>query len=230
MDVGTRRRFLFAATTAAAVLVADGCARSATQRMVADDEGENDVGPVEDLMREHGILNRILLIYDEVGRRIDARAPFPADALANGAGIVRRFVEDYHEKLEEDFLFPRFERAGRLVELVATLRTQHQRGRTLTADVLQLAGATDPGNRRRLRTTLQSFVRMYRPHEAREDTVLFPALRRLVTPREYDELGERFEDEEHRRFGARGFEGVVDEVAQLERALAIDDLAQFTPA
>jgi hemerythrin-like domain-containing protein len=96
--------------------------------------------------------------------------------------------------------------------------------------VLQLAGATDPGNRRRLRTTLQSFVRMYRPHEAREDTVLFPALRRLVTPREYDELGERFEDEEHRRFGARGFEGVVDEVAQLERALAIDDLAQFTPA
>jgi hypothetical protein len=71
---------------------------------------------------------------------------------------------------------------------------------------------------------------MYRPHEAREDTVLFPAFHEIVGREEYEALGERFEDREHELFGARGFEGVVAEVAQLERVLGIHDLRQFTPA
>jgi len=43
---------------------------------------------------------------------------------------------------------------------------------------------------------LRSFARMYRPHEAREDTVLFPALRSVVTRPELSELGEQFEAKE----------------------------------
>jgi hemerythrin-like domain-containing protein len=70
---------------------------------------------------------------------------------------------------------------------------------------------------------------MYAPHEAREDTVLFPALRRLVSAHEYDALGEAFEDEEHRKFGQEGFEGMVERVAGLEKTLGIYDLKQFTP-
>jgi hypothetical protein len=46
----------------------------------------------------------------------------------------------------------------------------------------------------------------------------------------YRELGDQFEDEEHKRFGERGFENTVAEVAQLEGALGIHDLARFTPA
>jgi hypothetical protein len=71
---------------------------------------------------------------------------------------------------------------------------------------------------------------MYRPHAAREDTVLFPAFRRIVTPNEYDSLGEQFEDQEHKLFGEDGFEKIVDEVTGLEKKLGIEDLAQFTPA
>jgi hypothetical protein len=71
---------------------------------------------------------------------------------------------------------------------------------------------------------------MYRPHAAREDTVLFPAFRRIATPHEYDSLGEQFEDQEHQLFGEDGFEKIVDEVASLEEKMGIEDLAQFTPA
>ena len=70
---------------------------------------------------------------------------------------------------------------------------------------------------------------MYRPHEAREDTVLFPALHSIVSRNEYDSLGEQFEDEEHKRFGEEGFEKMVDKVAGIEKELGIYDLAQFTP-
>jgi hypothetical protein len=71
---------------------------------------------------------------------------------------------------------------------------------------------------------------MYRPHAAREDTVLFPAFRDVVGRAAYRELGEQFEEHEHERFGERGFETVVSEVSDLEQALGIHDLARFTPA
>jgi hypothetical protein len=51
----------------------------------------------------------------------------------------------------------------------------------------------------------------------------------IVTAREYDEMGERFEAEEARRFGEGGFEKIVAEVADIEEALGVRDLARFTP-
>jgi hemerythrin-like domain-containing protein len=192
-----------------------------------------DVAPPEDLMREHGVLNRILLVYEDCMRRLATQRPFPVETLASAADIIRRFIEQYHEKLEEDYLFPRFEKANKLVDLVATLRRQHQAGRGLTETILKLANAASlqaEQSRAKLVETLRLFVRMYRPHEAREDTVLFPALRSVVTPKEFAALGDTFEDKEHELFGKAGFEGIVVEVGKLEETLGIHDLAQFTPA
>ncbi|WP_206641441.1 hypothetical protein [Nonomuraea polychroma] len=76
---------------------------------------------------------------------------------------------------------------------------------------------------------MTAFVRMYEPHEVREDTVVFPALRDVVPPKQFSEMAETFEDEEHRRFGQAGFTGVVNQVADIERSLGIYNLAQFTP-
>jgi hypothetical protein len=69
---------------------------------------------------------------------------------------------------------------------------------------------------------------MYRPHAAREDTVVFPTFRSLVSRDGYRELGEQLEEEEHRHFGDEGFERAVREVAELERLLGMPDLAQLT--
>src|SRR5262249_24014605 len=79
--------------------------------------GEEDVSTTEDLMREHGILKRVLLAYGEIIRRIRANQEFPPQAVTDGAMIIRKFIEEYHEKLEEDHLFPRFRKAGKLVDL-----------------------------------------------------------------------------------------------------------------
>lgn len=71
---------------------------------------------------------------------------------------------------------------------------------------------------------------MYRPHEAREGTVLFPALRTVISPKELEDLGERFEEKEHALFGKEGFEGVVVQVGAIEEELGIGNLASFTPS
>ena len=67
------------------------------------------------------------------------------------------------------------------------------------------------------------------PREAREDTVLFPAFRGIVSAHEFDSLGEDFEKKEDELFGQGGFFKVVDHVAEIEKQLGIYDLAHFTP-
>jgi hypothetical protein len=93
------------------------------------------------------------------------------------------------------------------------------------------AGAVvlDQPSREALVHDMSAFIRMYEPHEAREDTVVFPALRDVLAPNEFRELAETFEDEEHRRFGPAGFQGVVARVADIEKSLDIYDLSKFTP-
>jgi hypothetical protein len=60
-------------------------------------------------------------------------------------------------------------------------------------------------------------TRMYEPHEARNDTVLFPAFRKIVSNHEYDALGEEFEKKENQIFHGGGFEQNVDAVAKIEK-------------
>jgi hemerythrin-like domain-containing protein len=202
-------------------------------RALAETEKEEiPVSPPEDLMREHGVLNRLLLVYNESARRLRAGGEYAPEALKDAVSIIRSFIEDYHEKLEEQHLFPRFEKAGKLVELVHVLRTQHDAGRKVTDRIQRLLKESpkpDADQRKELASLLRSYIRMYLPHESREDTVLFPALRMIVTPNEYAALGEDFEDKEHELFGDDGFQAVVDRVAGIEKRVGIHDLAQFTP-
>jgi len=212
------------------ILTATTCA-SAADRKKGKEEDE-DVSPAEDLMREHGVLKRVLLIYREVINRIDSKRDFPPEVVQGSAKLIRAFVEDYHEKLEEDYLFPRFRKANRLVDLVEVLNEQHQKGRILTDRTMQLATASarkDAGQASNLRNALYQFVRMYEPHEAREDTVLFPAFHKIVSEHEWDALGEEFEKKENQIFHGDGFEKNVEAVANLEKQLGIYDLSQFTP-
>ena len=183
-------------------------------------------------MREHGVLNRILLIYEEGLRRLRAKEDIPPAVFRESATLVRKFVEEYHEKLEEKFIFPEFEKQKKLTDLVKVLRQQHEAGRGLTELIVRDAADdrfTKEDARRQLLESAQAFIRMYRPHEAREDTVLFPALHKIMPAKQLKELGEQFEKEEDRLFGEEGFEKTVDKVAAIEKQLGIYELAQFTP-
>jgi hemerythrin-like domain-containing protein len=224
----TRRNWL----RGSALLVGGG-ATLLGQKKGGKGEEDEDVSPAEDLMREHGVLKRVLLVYREVMNRIDSKHDFPPEVVMDSAKLIRSFVEDYHEKLEQDYLFPRFRKANQLTDLVDVLYQQHQKGRVLTDRTMQLATAAavkDATQRANLRNLLYQFVRMYEPHEAREDTVLFPAFRKLVSKHEYDALGEDFEKKENQLFHGDGFEKNVDAVARIEKQLGIYDLAQFTPS
>jgi hemerythrin-like domain-containing protein len=222
-----RRNLLLGAAAAGATL-ALGCheARPPGEPAPESPRRTEDVGPTEDLMREHGVLQRVLLVYDECARRLESTGdPPPANVLPAAAKLVREFVHDYHEKMEEDAVFPRCEHGLVHVALVRTLRDQHVVGRKITAFVEQAS----PKERKKTAAALRAFARMYRAHASREDTILFPAFRDILRPGDLDALGERFEAKERELFGEDGFERKVAEVAEIESALDLNDLARLTP-
>ncbi len=226
----TRRAFLGVAPLLGAAAFAGIPAMAVGQKERSVEKEEEGISANEDLMREHGILKRILLIYEEIIRRISVKQDFSPQAVTDAAMIIRKFIEDYHEKLEENHLFPRFRKAGKLVDLVDTLQTQHQAGRRVTERITAMAKSLKTRDERtKLAEQLHSFIRMYAPHEAREDTVLFPELHKIVSPHEYDALGEQFEGIERQTFGGDGFDIYLDKVTVIEKQLGVYDLSQFTP-
>ncbi|UGY02681.1 hemerythrin domain-containing protein [Bradyrhizobium quebecense] len=234
----SKRRLLLlggalATVAAPAVLVRPAFAerRESHDKLKAAGKKEEDVTPPEDLMREHGVLDRVLLLYEAAIRKLSSNEDFNPALVTQSAGIIRDFINNYHEKSEEEHVFPRFKKAGKMTELVDTLLRQHAAGRKVTEAILRLApsGRSNADDRRQLIGSMQSFITMYRPHAAREDTDLFPKLKDVVSPHEYDAMGEDFEKKEHELFGEDGFEKMAARVAQLEQQMGIHDLDQFTP-
>lgn len=62
---------------------------------------------------------------------------------------------------------------------------------------------------------------MYRPHEAREDTEIFPMVRSFLTEKEFEELSEKFETFEHQLLGHDGLEKIMKNIKSIEKDLEI---------
>ncbi len=234
--VQDRRGFL----TAGASLLVASCHEGVRARATAPaglassdpkpDDKAGDVGATEDLMREHGVIRRVLSVYRECAARLRVSgASVPPDALRSAATLFRTFGEEYHEKkLEEAHLFPAVARAGGPASsYVATLVAQHDRGRQITDYVLAVTQRPIGAGAAALASTLEGFARMYELHAAVEDTVVFPAWKAALTPKALDAMGDLFEDIEHASFGKDGFEDAVARIASIEASLGIA-LSSFT--
>lgn len=226
----SRRSLLVAGS--AGLLVTAGIVLTACDKD-SDDAGEKEVTATEDMMREHGILRRALLVYSETATRIRSGSGI-VDPIAIGdtARLFRTFGEDYHErKLEEAHVFPAVKRAGGPAAILCdTLIAQHNRGREITDYISGIAakGSIGTGDKEPLAQTLETFVLMYQNHAAREDTVIFPAWKNALSESQLHELGEQFEDIERQQFGGDGFDDAISKIAAIEQKLGYGDIAQFT--
>ncbi|HUM05803.1 MAG TPA: hemerythrin domain-containing protein [Terriglobales bacterium] len=195
---------------------------------------EPEVTATEDLMREHGVIRRALLVYAECIPRLRQNAAgVDAAALHRTAQLFRTFGEDYHEKmLEEQHIFPTVRKMnGELAHYADILVAQHARGREITDYILSVTGGPkiSANHAEPLARVFEGFVRMYENHAAREDTIIFPAWKKNFTDKQLDELSDEFEDIEHRMFGKDGFDDAEETIGRIEGKLGLADLGQFTP-
>jgi len=227
---------------AGALLVACNAGSSARNEETKKEEASLDsndeqegkaVTATEDLMREHGVLRRALLVYQESAIKLKENAASVAPAaLEKTAQLFRAFGEEYHEKkLEEAYIFPAVKKAQRPAAIYAdVLLVQHARGREITDYILSVTAAEKiaTGGVAAFVNALESFVRMYEHHAAIEDTIVFPAWKATMGDKELDDIGEKFEQIEQQQFGADGFEDAVKRMAEIEESLGLANLGMFT--
>jgi hemerythrin-like domain-containing protein len=233
-----RRNFIAGTALSGAGLILSGSLdvrRSFAGQTASSEEGgkpmEMEVTATEDLMREHGVLRRILIVYSESARRIRQASPDVIyESINKAADLFRRFGENYHEKaLEETYIFPAVSKTGGEVsDYPEILVAQHRRGREITDYILAATNGKGPTDGPKLASVMEAFVRMYRPHAAREDTVVFPAWKQTMSQEQLDEMGEKFEEIEHEQFGEDGFVKAVRQIAAIEKQLGLASLSQFT--
>ncbi|HKY42780.1 MAG TPA: hemerythrin domain-containing protein [Pyrinomonadaceae bacterium] len=238
-----RRQLLTGISIAGAGVLLNACRTTSNSSSSAtnDDKSETapgEVAPVEvsaaeDLMREHGILRRALLVYQESATRLrQDPASVPPDTLEKAANLIRVFGEDYHEqKLEEVFVFPIVKKSpGAPAAYVDVLLAQHARGREITDYVLSVTKEDRiPSNSiEPLAKAMESFVRMYAHHAAIEDTIIFPLWKTAVGESELDGLAAKFEEIEAELFGGDGFSSALERMEEIETALGMSNLDMFT--
>lgn len=240
--IKNRREFLRMSAASGAVLILNSCggqktptetesAKQASAKKGPAEKG-GEVTATEDLMREHGVLRRALLVYSEAAAKLRSTPSAVApDALQKAADLFRAFGEEYHErKLEEVYIFPAVKKAGGPAAAYPDiLVAQHARGREITDYILAVTkGAKLGTNAAQLAGALDALVRMYRAHASREDTIVFPAWKQTLTAEQLDEMNDKFEDIEHEQFGEDGFEDAVKQISEIESDLGLADLASFT--
>jgi hemerythrin-like domain-containing protein len=235
MKITSTRRALLMAATSSVALVGTWRTANADDSQRNEDRGageQKDVGSVEDLMREHGVLRRILLVYQQTAVRLRAGSTVDLAVLNRAARLFRSFGEDYHEKtLEEGYIYPALRKVrGPASAYPEILTAQHHRGRKITDYILDTTSRHKIGAGRAavLAQTFDTFALMYQNHAAREDTFVFPAWKQALAERGLGEVGNKFEDIEQAQFGKEGFDATVEEISAVENALGYGDLSQFT--
>jgi hemerythrin-like domain-containing protein len=224
----SRRHFLtLPAAAGSAYLLDTGVGHAA-------EKPNDEVSPTEDLMIEHGVLRRALLVFQAAAGkiRLDPASVDPVE-LRRALTLFRTFGSEYHETaLEEHRVFPTVREAGGpAAELVPVLIRQHNRGHEINSFVVSVLArnkiTNDDGAA--VADALDGFVTMYQHHAAREDTIVFPAWRRALSPQQFADMRKTFEDIERARFGVSGQDDAIKEIGQIEQALGLGDLAQLTP-
>ena len=183
----TRRDFLVAAGTAGAGLLLTGVQRHRGQAGGEESRGRRsgrhgDGGPDARARRARA-------------RAADLRGRRPPPRCGRGAaagersptrpGRPQRSSRITMRSRKSRIVFLRLEKEGKLAPLTAVLRAQHKAGHDVTDEILKRLEPRPfnaPEKRRELAALMRGFARMYRPHYAREDTVVFPAFRQATTP------------------------------------------------
>jgi hypothetical protein len=109
------------------------------------------------------------------------------------------------------------------------LKAQHDRGREVTDYILTMAGkgSISPNDAEPPARAFETFVLMYqnRPGRTRSSS---PRWKDALSERQLHEMSDKFEDIEQRTFGKDGFDDAVKQIGEIEQALGLSDVAQFT--
>jgi hemerythrin-like domain-containing protein len=188
--------------------------------------------PIEDLMVQHSVLRRALLIYEECIRRLTNNEELDPALIADTTDVIDKVIINLHAPLERAYIFPMYEKSEKYSKMAQILDDQHNAAGGIEKEILKYSNReflANPDNKNELINFFRKAIRVFRPHIDREDTEMFPDFKDFISVEEYYALGDKFIGLEEKKFGERGLRAMVDKIEAVEKALGINDLDSFTP-
>jgi hemerythrin-like domain-containing protein len=153
--------------------------------------------PVEHLIAEHRLIAEAVNAFEEYVDRVQARQDPPRADLERFVRFFREYVDLGHHDKEETLLLPALVRAGLDWDggPIARIRRDHDLERYLMRSLrhaaLQVEDWTD-FDREHFLAIARELIAFTRTHAECEETLLFPEIRRRLSPAAYEALAADF--------------------------------------
>jgi hemerythrin-like domain-containing protein len=185
------------------------------------------ISPTEELCVEHAMIDRVLLAIDKTLKMAGNSKKADLSPINKGCELIKMALVQHHMKIEEEHIYPRFEDDRVLGQLARELKDQHIEARKMVSrmDQLSRSGSSDTDE---LRRVFMDFRDMMTAHDAREATVLFPAMEGIWTDKQLQSLKEAQEEDEEKLLGEEGEEKLYSMLGEVESAAGIESVKDFT--
>ena len=177
--------------------------------------------PMEVLELEHHVIQKIVGAMAVLAEGLGAGQEPPVETLRNIVEFMRTFADKCHHGKEETHLFPFLEKRGVPARgcPIGALIHEHEQGRTIVGQLAQATEAYASGNvsaRDSVTETLRGLMGLYPSHIWKEEYLLFPMSKKVLSAADQQQLLEKFEGVEvaigrdvHQRL-----ERIAEEIAQ----------------
>ncbi|MGB9846183.1 MAG: PAS domain-containing protein [Desulfotomaculales bacterium] len=180
------------------------------------------------LDHEHRLIEKVLEILQKEAEKLKDNRGDP-EVIAAALDFFSGFADGCHHRKEERVLFPLLEERGIPKEggPIGVMLREHEEGRRLIARMREAAARKD---RAQLAEAAGAYVELLKGHIWKEDDVLYPAGKKVLTADDARNLVEGFEKIEKEEVGAGVHEKYARLVHELERRTgAVEPLIKNVP-
>lgn len=161
---------------------------------------------IEQLMKEHAAIERMLVVLDAVCRRLESGEGVEPGHLDQVVAFFRGFADECHHEKEETVLFPALEKAGipREGGPLGVMLHEHDQMRGYLrglATAVERLRAGEVGAAMSLARNAGHYANTLRLHMDKENSALFRMAEMRLGPAKEEQLAEQFEAIETQKMG-----------------------------
>ena len=175
--------------------------------------------PIQKLMDEHRVIETVLGALPAFSASLADRPESSRDDLDKFVTFIRKYADAYHHGKEEDMLFTAMVQAGMPQDggPIAVMLADHEQGRKYVAAMGNVADGEGPLTEAEIsaaRAAAGGYADLLSAHIMKEDQILYPMARKLLSAERMEAMAAQFVEYEARE--AAG----AEKLASMARDLA----------
>ena len=181
------------------------------------------MNPTEELMKEHRVIERMLVVVSKAADRLNAGQKVDRDVFVGAADFLKNFADRCHHGKEEKLLFVKMVERGVSGEVgpIAVMLREHEDGRAHVRKIAELSSKeVDDRSRSELVNHVKAYANLLGQHIQKEDKILYPMADQLLTSDDQDELEKGFLEVEEKVMGPGVHERYHHMIEELEKRFA----------